>query len=80
MVTEENLINLKKDLKKILENSKFGENDFYGNKTKRAYSILAQTRELDNFLINTRLTEIINSLLAPNSLIVLVFLKFKGNK
>eukprot|EP00759_Apiculatamorpha_spiralis_P005056 PhF_6_TR13010/c0_g1_i1/m.20616 len=57
------------DLSKILEKAAFGENSFYGGKTKRAYSVLAHTRSLDSALIGPIFHEMLDAYFAPNPLI-----------
>jgi len=69
LFSESDLKQFQIDSKEILKNSNFGENSFYGFKTRRSYSILAKSRALDNYLCHPTLTLLVQSFLAPNALL-----------
>jgi len=70
MVTNEQLKKIQEDFAGISDTvATVGTNDFYGLKTKRAYSILKYTRSIDCLLTNPRLSTMVEALLAPNALL-----------
>lgn len=62
---------LQSETRRILDlpSTNYGSNSFYGNNTKRAYSLLAKTRALDPFLTQPILAELVDALHAPNPLL-----------
>jgi len=82
IIPKEDLKLIQNDTKNILSNTPFGDNNFYGQNTKRAYALLAKTRSLDNLLTTRILTELIEALFAPNPLLSALQLNeiFPGEK
>lgn len=60
---------LQKDMAIILKGEEFGQNDFYGGRTKRSYALMRKSRSLDQFFVDSRLNEFIAANFAPNPLL-----------
>jgi ectoine hydroxylase-related dioxygenase (phytanoyl-CoA dioxygenase family) len=60
---------LQEDMGKILDACTFGENEFYGGNTKRAYALMKKTRSLDDYFVDQRLTQFVAANFAPNPLL-----------
>ena len=68
-VAADDVAALQSDSRQIMAAAAFGENAFYGTKTKRSYSILAKSRSLDRALSGDIFHELLAAFFAPNALL-----------